>query len=323
MKKTSRSKLKLALLIIPVLLNSCLKESPVPVHKGSGNQTVQIAVGETYRNQVFYDLEQSKITEIKDKDAWDLALNCSDTSNHLILNSAKIMGAIFLADEDIHATISTSGVDWKYESSEGFYTHSALYDWHTKQGIFVVNAGMNYLGQHQGYYKIKPELLPNGVKILWVKNGQSTINEIILTKNEAYNYIGFSFLTNDLVEVEPDKSTWDLKFSVYTHVFEENTPYSVVGVLLNPNLVKGWKGTSQNYEAISLTTAESENLSGNLDVIGYDWKEYSFDQSLYVVNSTISYIVRSRNSYYFKMRFIDFYNEMGIKGYPTFEMESM
>ncbi len=321
--KRRRNNQTFASLIFAILLSSCLKERPVPVQESGGTQTVQIEVGEFYRNQVFYDLEQSKVVEIKDKDVWDVALNCSDTSNHLILNSAKIMGVVFLANEDLSTPISTSGINWTYESSQGFYTHSPLYDWHTKQGIFVINAGMNYLGQHQGYFKIKPELIPEGVRILWVKNGQTTINEIVLNKDDAYNYIAFSFLTNNVVKSEPEKSTWDLKFSVYTHVFEDHTPYSVVGVLLNTHLVKGVDASSHTYEAISLVSAESENLSEELDVIGYDWKEYSFDQSLYIVNSTMSYIIQSRNAYYFKMRFIDFYNEMGIKGYPTFEMEGL
>ena len=309
----------LLFICLSAVLTSCLKEYPVPSNYSPSVGQVQLEMGETYKNQVFYDLENSTIVAIKDKDSWDIAFACSDTVHHLILNSAKIMGAIHLPHHNLSDDVNTSTEDWIYESPEGYYNTSPLFNFEDKPGIYLINSGMNHLGQHQGYYKLKMTMQGETVELKWIRVGTSEVNEIVLHRNSAYNYVGLNFQTGTEIEVEPPFDTWDLKFTVYTHIFDGHSPYSVVGVLLNPNHVRAEK-TALFWDAIELNNFENANLSYNLNVIGYDWKEFNFDQNIFQVFSNFTYLIQSRNGYYFAIRFIDFYNANGVKGFPTFEV---
>ena len=55
------------------------------------------------------------------------------------------------------------------------------------------------------------------------------------------------------------------------------------------------------------------------DVIGYDWKYYNFDDAVYTIVPEMNYVIRDRDGFYYKLRFVDFYNDQGVKGYPKFE----
>lgn len=298
---------------------SCLKELPVPSKEPGAASTIMLELGTTYQNQVFFDLENESIVAIKDKDAWDIALFGSDTLDLLLLNSAKIMGAVHFPDAQLTDQPTVPNSAWKYEPPEGDFTQSPLYGWEDQPGIYVINAGMNHLGQSQGIFRIKPERTETGVRIQWMKNGENILREILLPKQGAYNHYGFSFSDNQLVETEPQKHLWDLKFTVYTHLFEGHEPYSVVGVLLNPNRSFA-RRTTLPFNEVTLEFAQSTPLEFVLNIIGYDWKTYSFEQSLFITHSEMTYLIRTRNNLFFKLRFIDFYNDLGIKGYPTFEL---
>jgi hypothetical protein len=61
-------------------------------------------------------------------------------------------------------------------------------------------------------------------------------------------------------------------------------------------------------------------FSGRSDAIGYDWKDYSFETSSYMVNDRIVYIVQDAEGFYHKMRFLEFYSSTGEVGCPQFEI---
>jgi hypothetical protein len=63
-------------------------------------------------------------------------------------------------------------------------------------------------------------------------------------------------------------------------------------------------------------------FSNNQNIIGFDWKSYVFNEG-YIVNPDITYIIKDSKNNYFKLRFIDFYNSNGEKGYPTFEVRKL
>ncbi len=59
----------------------------------------------------------------------------------------------------------------------------------------------------------------------------------------------------------------------------------------------------------------------NVDVIGYSWKEYNFGSSTYEVDPSKNYIIKTTEGMYYKIHFIDFYNDQGDKGTPVFETQ--
>ena len=69
--------------------------------------------------------------------------------------------------------------------------------------------------------------------------------------------------------------------------------------------------------------ANEYNYSTQRDIIGFNWKTFDFDTQVYTINSSMNYIIQSENGIFYKLRFIDFYNNSGEKGYPKFEIQEL
>ena len=83
------------------------------------------------------------------------------------------------------------------------------------------------------------------------------------------------------------------------------------------------RDTSYDFSEISYDMLSSFSFATESDIIGYDWKNYSFTSGSYTINSNINYIIKDRQQKYFKFRFIDYYNDAGDKGCPKFEMQEL
>lgn len=305
-----------------VTLSSCLKEKPIERITNGELQTVQVNMGETYQMQIFYDLENLEIIDTKDKDAWDLAFSGSDTSNHVILNTAKIMGAAFIPNASLTDNLSTSGVTWVYEHHEGDSELSPFYGWEHKNGVYLINGGMNHLGQNQPNHALQLKLENGALEVQYRRLNQQEIRTVMIPKMSNYNFYALNFANQSLHECEPPKNTWDIVFTVYTHIFDDNHAYAVNGVLLNRNAVEAAK-ISGDLEELTFEEALSFQLTNQLDVIGYDWKFFDMQVGLFTIVPGYFYLVESRNSARYKIRFVNFYNEQGIKGFPRFEVKGI
>jgi len=303
-------------------LGACLKEKPIEKIDFGGVQTVQVNMGETYQTQIFYDLENLEIIDTKDKDAWDLAFSGSENSNHVILNTAKIMGATFVPNASLSDNLSISGITWVYEHHEGDSALSPFYDWENKVGVYLINGGFNHLGQTQPNHALQLNLVNGALKVQYRRLNQQEIRTVSIPKMSNYNYYALNFANQSLHECEPPKNTWDLVFTVYTHIFDDNHAYAVNGVLLNRNAVEAAK-ISGSQDDLTFDEAISLSLSERLDVIGYDWKFFDMQAGVFTIIPNYFYLVQSRNAARFKLNFVNFYNDQGIKGFPTFEVSGI
>jgi hypothetical protein len=89
--------------------------------------------------------------------------------------------------------------------------------------------------------------------------------------------------------------------------------------LLNPYKTVAALDTTLQFEEVNFDIAEKQKFVNQKDIIGYEWKDYDFDNGMYKVNPEYIYILKNRIGYYYKLRFIDYYNSTGEKGFPTFE----
>ncbi|MNX98922.1 hypothetical protein D3C86_1313480 [compost metagenome] len=137
---------------------------------------------------------------------------------------------------------------------------------------------------------------------------------------------GFTYFTMSgngaVVDLEPDKEVWDLLFTNYCQVFDGHTPYSVVGILSNRYGVKVQE-VSIPFANLKHADILESNFQDRINVIGYDWKAYNFDTGVYAISSNRTFVVKTINGRYFKMRFIDFYDDNGVKGAPKFELQEL
>jgi hypothetical protein len=56
------------------------------------------------------------------------------------------------------------------------------------------------------------------------------------------------------------------------------------------------------------------------DEIGYDWKIWNMSANKYTMANKI-YIIKDVRDNYFKLKFVDFYDDNGKKGYPKMAWE--
>jgi hypothetical protein len=76
-----------------------------------------------------------------------------------------------------------------------------------------------------------------------------------------------------------------------------------------------------DFQQIDLAYAEQVKFTSVLDEIGYDWKAYDQNASRYAIVPKQNYLLRTKDGHIFKMRFLDFYNDQGVKGFPKMAWE--
>ena len=306
------------------VLTSCFKKE-IAINKPESSATVtQIEMGASYANQLYYDLETNSILRQNDREVWDLAFEAGDQGFHILLNEARMMAAALTSETDLSAVNSTSGLTFHYDLQSGNLDSTAIGDWTTTNSVYVINLGTNLSGQALGYMKVKfTAVTTSGYEMEFASLSSSTIQTYSIEKSATAGFTYFSFSDGgSILDIEPDKTEWDLLFTSYCHIFDDETPYSVVGVLSNRNGVEVQEVTS-GFDSFNYADIDESLFETRINVIGYDWKVYDFDNGLYTVDATRTFIVKTYNDRYFKLRFVDFYDETGVKGAPKFEVQEL
>jgi hypothetical protein len=330
--------------IIIILLTSCFKEDEKVTPHDPGNvETDTIGLASDYRYQVYYDLSSGEVISTNLKKEWDLGFDCSENGWKIILNSSNFMIAGMTGLTDFTIPLDTAGLDWKFDASSGNPDSLAIGIWvdflspdsvksYTNE-VYVIDRGYDELGNLRGLRKIVfQELGDSTYTFRYANLDGSNENTFTVTKDPSVNFICFSFDEGGKqLNLEPPKSDWDLLFTQYTTLLFTNEgdphPYLLTGVLSNPTGVVVAQDTLYDFGSIDLDVAKSLLYTTELDEIGYDWKDAIVDVSTgsvtYVIVEGQNYVVLDKEGFYYKLRFISFYNNSGEKGYPTFEFQRL
>ena len=320
-----------------LILTSCFKEDdPLPAFP---MQTTTIAMGKYYLYQYYFNLVSNEEVKQDVKNDYDLGFECGDSSWHVVLNTAAFMFAGNTGKKDLIEVSDTTGLDWRFDKSDGDSDSTAIGQWLTFTGndtiysnqVYVLNRGYDHLGKVRGLRKIKFTKV-DSVSYLFEYSDMNDDNYNIFTvqKQEGVTYTYFSFDEGGMqVEMEPLTDTWDLLFTQYTTLLYTNDglpyPYLVTGVLSNYGNLQMAVDSSLTYENIDLGFAKTKTYSIAKDFIGYDWKDVQGDVNTgnvyYEIVEGRTYLIRNREGLYFKLRFINFYSDEGEKGYPTFQYD--
>lgn len=311
-----------AIFIISVLFFSCEKdEIPIPMHEQG--DAISQAVGEsTYANQLYFDLETNTFVKQNKKTDWDIAFGCGVHSQLILSNTSKSVSVARQNNVNFSDVTSLENLDFIFESSTGHPDSTAFHNWNYND-VFIIDLGYDELGTAQGYGKIK--LINNTESNCTFQYGllsDTNPKTATIDKDSDFNAIFFSIKTESVISVEPPKVDWDICFTQYIYYFHEfDTPYLVSGVLVNRTDVNAHLHNSENYASLSVDDIDPTDFSANLDAIGYTWKV--FNNTAYIVNDKMNYIISSTEGFYYKLRFIDFHNNSGAKGYPKFEFQQI
>ncbi len=317
-------KILFSLLLAPILLTSCLKEE-IPVNQPDPGDVLQnsFEMGTDYRNNAYYDFETNSFVYEHLKTEWDLGFETGVNGWHVVLNTSKAMSAGESPIADFNQVLDTVGVVWRNDASSWNMDSTAIHDWQSFGGVYCINRGYSYDGTHLGYNKLQIESMDASSYTIRYANldGSNELTVQVPKDDENYNFSFFSFDSNSTVSIEPEKENWDIVFRQYTHIFDGHTPYLVTGALSNTNKVEVAEIFEKAFEDVVFDDVMNADFSADIDVIGYDWK--TFTGSDYLTHPEQVYIVKTTEGFYYKLRFVDFYNLQGDKGTPTFETAAL
>lgn len=310
-------------------LSSCLnKETPVPLLPPGSQTKATVDMSEDYRWQVYFSFKNNTMVGKNLITAWDLGFETSPEGRRIVLNGAKFRMAVYPVNKSQLSAVyisDTTGVTSQIDMPSGSLDSTAIGEW--KPGsIFILNRGTDESGADLGVCKIQIVSVDEKkyvVKFADFKSSEEITIEV--PKDEKYNFSFLSF--NDggkTVMVEPPKAEWDIAFTKYTHLYYDlDLRYSVVGCLLNRyKTAAGEETGSKTFEEIDLSKAAKVALSSLPSSIGFEWKSYNINAGKFTVDATRFYIIKDQQDVYFKLRFVDFYQN-GIKGNPQFEYQRL
>jgi len=317
-------------ILFPIISCEQAETALSPPTPGNVN-TVQITIGYPYINQVYYNCKENKVISTNTKYNWDLAFysnkntnpNSNDSTCIVKLNYAKGMLASNLENYEITDNIEIKDINWQWDNSNGDLNQTVI----NTQNTYIINRQYDENSNHLGYYLFKViEINNNIIKVKFrnTTNEQLFISEIILNENK--NFTHFSFNNNGTtIEIEPYKNTWDLLFTNYQHKFDNlPLPFVITGCMINRYAgVTIAEDTLNTFDNIQLSDTINYSFISDYDVIGYDWKVRNSSDNSFKIDTTIKYIIRNNEGLFFKLRFIDFYNSQGEKGYPKFEIQKL
>lgn len=303
------------------------KELPAPAYNRGDIITTQVQMTPTYNNQIWFRLSDNSIVSTNNKMDWELGFESSQSGFHIILNSSKAMKAYKTNFTELNQVTDTTGVEINgiADRPTGNLDSTAIGNWKTNNTVYIINRGYNHLGQQQGFYKLKiHSVSPSHYNFEYAEIGGTTIYQGLVTKNADYNFNIFSLTTNQQLIIEPKKTDYNLCFTQYSHVYYNPIHfYQVTGVLSNNYNTRIARFSNKPFNDITASDTINKTFTSDKNIIGFDWKTFSFTTNLFTIDPTICYIIHDSKGFYYKLHFIDFYNENGIKGYPKFEYKKL
>lgn len=310
-------------------------EEPVELPKAQGLK-YSYSMGSDYHTQVYASLENGYIKSVP-LTSWDLAFDCDPGSKNIYLNGGT--GVLIAETEVSEYYIKPTSLNqfvWKWDAANGMGDSLAFKNWHyngvSRNLVYLVDRG-SYYPNEERYFQLKVRgANKDGYWIEWVNLYGEDLTLMFIPKDPSKVQVYFSFNHGGCyVNHEPDKKQWDLCFLTYRSVYYEFNPpllYSVAGAFTNTYQLSALPDSTNSKHFLDVTASDfnGKRLNNNRDAIGFDWKVPVFSGSgvTYRTRDYVTYYIRKRNGRsgdkLFKVRFIDFYDQNGNKGTPTFEV---
>lgn len=315
--------------------SSCFKEDTAIVLPPPGNANVMtIPMGETYDHQVYFDLQTADTSGSNYFD-WDLAFQSNANDFHIYINGGSQALVANMGAVSFTSVTDTAGCLWSVDPASWNSDSTAIGNWcdalpaaASHNEIFILDRGGRYADSER-FYKIIFQSVSSTQYVFKYQTlfGLAGEHTATMVKDSSRNFNYFTFNNGGTtIEPEPDKAQWDLQFTHYRYIYYQFTPpfpYAVSGVLINPTDTWVAKDSVTSFEKIDYAKALTYTYSNARDIIGFSWKAYSFTTQSYSCKPYIIYIIKDQHGFYWKLHFIDFYNNAGIKGYPKFEWQRL
>lgn len=323
------------LLPLGILLSSCEKEeSPVTLPpKPDHVHLMKIELGDDYAKQVFVNLETGQTVET-DNNAWDLAFDASAPGRSIFINGGKNVLIANAGATQFQSNINPLDLQWKWDAASGIEDSLALrhcfnHSGNSHDSVYVINRGLS-TSDPENYFQFQVKsATPHGYTLRFADMHGQQVKDITIPKDPTKSKVYFSFGSGgNYHNFEPAKTDWHFCFLRYRWIYYEFNPpllYQVTGIYINPGKVSVAIDSTLQFYDIRKEHSLGKHYSSRRDIIGFDWKVPDFKPTgvEYITRKHVNYFIResSGSQQVYKIRFIDFYNEQGVKGSPRFEMQ--
>lgn len=308
--------------------------------------------GALQANQVYIDLSSTELTTVP-RVSWDLGFYAG-SEFRVALNSSLKMAAKPLntvnidevAQPDNTMLIGTGNGNPDYiDNPSGTINDlaiAAVSDNDDDNKVYLVNMGNDPSGTqpalgsegsaggaHRGWMKIRVLKSGNDYKMQYAAADATTHQEVTITKNSAFNFTFFSFTSNAVVNVEPQKTDWDINFTTFTNLVGGTIPYYYADFI-----VTNTKGGARSYEvltsaftydAFQLKDVKESNFTEDQRNIGSNWRSTSttgpdgIPVSQFSIRTDRFYVIKDPNGHYYKLQMTGAVLENGERGHPKFQ----
>ena len=322
-------------LIIAIILQSCFEEDERVPAKIKGEETEISLENSIYDNQIYFDLGSEEIRAIHPNSSWTLAFGAGPDDWHVNINSADFYGVAPTGKFDFQDVVPITNPEmYTFDASSGNPDSCSFAGWLNRESlpwqptgeIFLISEydGIKYIPE----WALRIDSYDNLVfNISYCKmKGEVFTKTVIKDSDRNLVHVNLEPQFTQVI-IEPPKTDWDLLFSQYgTILFTDEgvpTPYFVRGALQNLFNHKTALEAKIPFDSIDVFQALDMDFNKKLDAIGHDWKEplidFESNTAVYQVRKDSTWIINDNEGYYYKLRFVNYYNKTGEKGFPGFE----
>ncbi len=284
-----------------------------------------IEQGASYNEQIWFSFLSEGVTATTQKFLWDLEFSSVAEQGTIFLNGSKFMQAGATTLSSVADSVDVSTIDLDIDHQTGDFDSLQIGLPSASVGtVFLLDLGRNIDNKNYGYALFQlTEIENNTLHFSYRFYGNSAIKNETITLHETEK-THYSLINQATAQGLPVSENWDICFTQYSYRFyEPPLNYLVNGVFVNTERFSVAEDNTRSFESIDLSTTDSLTFHSERDVIGYDWKEYNLEQGVYVVYPEKNYVLRSKEGFFIKLHFIDFYNKSGERGYPLMEWQRL
>ena len=313
--------------------------------------------GPSEPNQVYVSLGGKAMYTVR-RDSWDLAFYNGDDFV-VKLNSSVYMAAGSTGKTQMEAVNEANTGALKLQVAIGTFEASNLAYIDDPSGslygtaiakidskdinnqVYLVNLGskpgdgkagagsVDIEGAKRGWKKIRILRKEGGYLLQYADVNSAVYQEVSIPKQKGANFQFFSFDSNKLVTVEPSKDKWDLNFTVFTASVDQNGvekgSYGFSDYVLHNRYggVRAYRVETPDadpkyFKDFKKTDIEENKFSEDLRAIGATWREVVNYRTVY---KNIFYVLKDANGNYYKIRFLNYMSETGVRGNPKFQYQ--
>lgn len=285
-------------------------------------KTDSIAMGPSYANEVYYSMKNG-VVQTTPRATWDIAFRTRKWSSSVITNDGA--GVVLYT----YPKSDTTG--WNALDTAGLSGWTAMYndptDW--ENGAFSRNATGHPDYGWGKYNDVTHNITGDSLYViklrdasfmkLWIirkysaaniytfrfanLDGTDQINVTYdLNSKTSMDFAGYSLKTNEMVDFEPAKASWDIVFTKYMSVQPNGTPYPVTGVLSNDSL------GVERFHPVALTFDDfgAGKWDSTRSTIGWNWKVFDNQSFAYKVVDSLVFFVNPVRGDIYKIYFTGF-----------------